>query len=31
MAKKTEEIKLDLEETLTEVPMPVINERKKYS
>lgn len=31
MAKKTEEIELDLEETLTEVPMPVINERKKYS
>lgn len=31
MAKKMEEIKLDLEETLTEVPMPVINERKKYS
>ena len=31
MAKKTEEIKLDLEETLTEVPMPVINERKQYS
>lgn len=27
MAKKTEEIQLDLEETLTEVPMPAITER----
>ena len=29
MAKKTEEIQLDLEETLTEIPMSAVTERKK--
>lgn len=31
MAKKTEEIQLDLEETLTEIPMPAVKERQTYT
>lgn len=31
MAKKTEEMQLDLEETLTEIPIPAVKERKKYT